>query len=72
LHNRTHLERGETREKIIFSDTWVYMSWAWLYRDCASDSSHSAIFSCDGVLLHAELKKASRLVYRDKNVQEAS
>ena len=38
------------RQKTVIFNSWLFMSGTWLYRDCASDFTHRAIFSCDSYL----------------------
>lgn len=50
--------------------TWNFMSGAWDDRGCTSNSADGSILHGNSVLLCKGLKKTSRLVFRDKSLQE--
>ena len=50
--------------------TWNFMSGAWDDRGCTSNSADGSILHGNSVLLCKGFKNTSRLVFRDKSLQE--
>ena len=70
----SHQKNDEKYEKksdpICVDGTWNFMSGAWDDRGCTSNSADGSILHGNSVLLCKGFKNTSRLVFRDKSLQE--